>query len=106
MNDHGRRTIWSTKNSGFNREHPLFILSCFNDGNGEGVMKFIVIAIASLVVSAAGFAPAYATHRHYRMHHYSAARDYPNGTAGGPTTLSGTGSSQFGGSTPGVTGKN
>jgi hypothetical protein len=30
----------------------------------------------------------------------------PNGTAGGPTTLSGTGSSQFGGSSPGASGKN
>jgi hypothetical protein len=30
----------------------------------------------------------------------------PNGTAGGPTSLSGTGSSQFGGSSPGTTGKN
>jgi hypothetical protein len=30
----------------------------------------------------------------------------PNGTAGGATTLSGTGSSQFGGSSPGTTGRN
>jgi hypothetical protein len=30
----------------------------------------------------------------------------PNGTAGGPTSLSGTGSSQFGGSSPGASGKN
>jgi len=30
----------------------------------------------------------------------------PNGTAGGPTSLSGTGSSQFGGSSPGTTGRN
>jgi len=30
----------------------------------------------------------------------------PNGTAGGPTSLSGTGSSQFGGSSPGTSGKN
>jgi hypothetical protein len=30
----------------------------------------------------------------------------PNGTADGPTTLSGTGSSQFGGSSPGTSGKN
>jgi hypothetical protein len=29
-----------------------------------------------------------------------------NGTAGGPTTLSGTGSSKFGGSSPGTSGKN
>lgn len=30
----------------------------------------------------------------------------PNGTADGPTTLSGTGSSQYGGSLPGTSGKN
>jgi hypothetical protein len=30
----------------------------------------------------------------------------PNGAAGGPTSLSGTGSSQFGGSSPGTTGRN
>ena len=32
--------------------------------------------------------------------------DNPNGCPGGPTSLSGTGSSQFGGSSPGVSGKN
>jgi hypothetical protein len=32
--------------------------------------------------------------------------DNPNGCPGGPTSLSGTGSSQFGGSTPGSGGKN
>ena len=32
--------------------------------------------------------------------------DNPNGCPGGPTSLSGTGSSQFGGSTPGSSGKN
>jgi hypothetical protein len=32
--------------------------------------------------------------------------DNPNGCPGGPTSLSGTGSSQFGGSTPGASGKN
>jgi hypothetical protein len=30
----------------------------------------------------------------------------PNGTADGPTTLSGTGNSQFGGSSPGISGYN
>ena len=30
----------------------------------------------------------------------------PNGTAGGPTTLSGTGDSSFGGSSPGTSGYN
>ena len=32
--------------------------------------------------------------------------DNPNGCPGGPTSLSGTGSSQFGGSSPGTSGKN
>ena len=32
--------------------------------------------------------------------------DNPNGCPGGPTSLSGTGSSQFGGSSPGAAGKN
>ena len=32
--------------------------------------------------------------------------DHPNGCPGGPTSLSGTGSSRYGGSTPGSTGKN
>ena len=41
-----------------------------------------------------------------RMHRGSMNSGNPNGTAGGPTSLSGTGSSQFGGSSPGTTGKN
>ncbi|HTB01217.1 MAG TPA: hypothetical protein VK804_12130 [Bradyrhizobium sp.] len=40
------------------------------------------------------------------MMHRSAGSNNPNGTAGGRTSLSGTGSSQFGGSVPGTTGKN
>ena len=63
----------------------------------------LTIIVAALVL-AATFGSASAAHRH--RHHHSAATNSPNGTAGGPTTLSGTGSSQYGGSTPGVTGKN
>jgi hypothetical protein len=67
-------------------------------------MKFTAFALALIALS---FAPANATHRyHHRHYHSMAARYNPNGTAGGPTTLSGTGSSQFGGSSPGITGKN
>ena len=40
-----------------------------------------------------------------RMHRRSNSGN-PNGTAGGPTSLSGTGSSQFGGSSPGTSGRN
>ena len=65
----------------------------------------LTIALALIALS---FASANAAHRYrHWMHHSSmAARYNPNGTAGGPTTLSGTGSSQYGGSSPGVTGKN
>jgi hypothetical protein len=67
-------------------------------------MKLAAIALTLLALS---FASASATHRyHHRHYHSMAARYNPNGTAGGPTTLSGTGSSQFGGSLPGITGKN
>jgi hypothetical protein len=41
-----------------------------------------------------------------RMHRRSTNLGNPNGTAGGPTSLSGTGSSQFGGSSPGTSGRN
>ena len=70
-------------------------------------MKLTAITIAALMV-AVTCAPASATyrHHHHRMYHSSAAMSNPNGTAGGPTTVSGTGSSKFGGSTPGVTGRN
>jgi hypothetical protein len=41
-----------------------------------------------------------------RMHRRATNSGNPNGTAGGPTSLSGTGSSQFGGSSPGTSGRN
>jgi len=40
------------------------------------------------------------------MHGRSMNYGNPNGTAGGPTSLSGTGSSQFDASSPGTGGKN
>jgi hypothetical protein len=67
-------------------------------------MRLKAITVAALVLAATSV-PASAAHRHHH-HYHSAATSNPNGTAGGPTTLSGTGSSQYGGSTPGVTGKN
>jgi hypothetical protein len=67
-------------------------------------MKLTALALTLVALS---LASANATHRHHHRHYYStAARNNPNGTAGGPTTLSGTGSSQFGGLSPGITGKN
>jgi hypothetical protein len=45
-----------------------------------------------------GFALAHSAHRsHHHMSHRSGSNN-PNGTAGGATSLNGTGSSQFGGS--------
>lgn len=41
-----------------------------------------------------------------RIHRRATNSGNPNGTAGGPTSLSGTGSSQFGGSSPGTIGRN
>jgi hypothetical protein len=73
-------------------------------------MRFAAIALASvLAVSSTGaFANVY-KHKHHAMHSMNMMRGHtgnPNGTAGGPTTLSGTGSSKFGGSSLGTTGKN
>lgn len=82
-------------------------------------MKFTTLAL-TLVFALSGTLPlAQAETRHrsgVKAHHYTvgmgrthkSSKNYgdPNGTAGGPTSLSGTGSSQFGGSSPGTTGKN
>ena len=71
-------------------------------------MKLIMIGLAAAVVLAS---PVASAHSHYRHHHHgwmhshaSAARSNPNGTAGGPTSVSGTGSSKFGGQVPGAPG--
>jgi len=69
-------------------------------------MKLALIGLAAVVVLAF---PTIASARHHHRHHHgwghgSAARTSPNGTAGGPTTVSGTGSSKFGGQVPGAPG--
>jgi hypothetical protein len=64
-------------------------------------MRCITLALAALLAFSSTFAFAHSHHRHHRIHSSS-----PNGAAGGATSLSGTGSSQFGGSVPGATGKN
>jgi hypothetical protein len=83
-------------------------------------MKLATIALASAFALSSTFALAYTSHHRsgVRTHHgtvgMSSARTHsrstnygnPNGTAGGPTSLSGTGSSQFGGSSPGTGGRN
>jgi hypothetical protein len=70
-------------------------------------MRLTTIALAAAFALASTLA-AQAAHKHRSHHrgHHSAATNSPNGTAGGPTSLSGTGTSQYGGSVPGATGKN
>jgi hypothetical protein len=71
----------------------------------ETAMKLTTFALAAVFALTSTFAFA---HSHHRHHHYwmHGGSGGPNGTAGGPTSLSGTGSSQFGGSTPGAAGRN
>ena len=77
-------------------------------------MKLATIALASAFALSGTIALAQTAHRSgVKTHHraamaprHSSNSGNPNGTAGGPTTLSGTGSSQFGGSSPGTSGKN
>jgi uncharacterized membrane protein len=75
-------------------------------------MKLTTIALATVFALSSTFALAN-TARHKSNAVGSISRTYqpsndgnPNGTADGPTTLSGTGSSQFGGSSPGTSGYN
>ena len=69
-------------------------------------MKVIALALAFIAVSLASHNATHRYHHHWRHHSSMGARYNPNGTAGGPTTLSGTGSFQFGASSPGITGRN
>lgn len=65
-------------------------------------MKIAVIVFASaVVVTGSAFGHSHRHHHHMRMTHGSSATSNPNGTPGGPTSLSGTGSSKFGGNIPG-----
>jgi hypothetical protein len=74
--------------------------------NEEKTMKVRTIALAAVFALSSTFAVAHSHHRTHHMMRHSAASNSPNGTAGGPTSLSGTGNSQFGGSVAGTTGKN
>jgi hypothetical protein len=79
------------------------------------MMKTATLALAILLACSTGYASAHSAKRH---HHHgwfgsmnmmhgpgrTAARTDPNGTAGGPTSVSGTGSSKFGGQIPGASG--
>ena len=64
-------------------------------------MKLIALALAFIALSLASANATHRYHHHWRHHSSMGARYNPNGTAGGPTTLSATGSSQFSGSSPG-----
>jgi len=71
-------------------------------------MKLTMIGLAVAVVLASPTIASARSH-HHRHHHHgwghgSAARTDPNGTAGGPTSVSGTGPSKFGGQIPGSPG--
>lgn len=63
-------------------------------------MKVMKIALAAVVALSGSIAFAH-SHKHHHPMRSSAGTSNPNGTAGGPTSLSGTGSSKFGGNIPG-----
>jgi hypothetical protein len=71
-------------------------------------MRLTTLVLAGAFALSSTFALAhgrhYARHHHHHMGHMDSKS--PNGTAGGKTSLSGTGSSQFGRSVAGSTGKN
>jgi hypothetical protein len=78
-------------------------------------MKFATIALAAAVAFSATVAVAQAaSDKSVRKVHRDTASKVrlqpnygnPNGDPNGPTTLSGTGSSKFGGSSPGTSGRN
>ena len=81
-------------------------------------MKFTTIALASAFALASTGALAHTVRHESHVRTYPIYRDAaprvvlhpnygnPNGNPDGPTTLSGTGNSQFGGSSPGTSGYN
>ncbi|MET4388069.1 hypothetical protein ABIB73_003831 [Bradyrhizobium sp. F1.4.3] len=78
------------------------------------MMKTATVTLAILLACSTGDASAHSAKRHHHgwfnsmnmMHGpgRTAARTDPNGTASGPTSVSGTGSSKFGGQIPGSSG--
>jgi hypothetical protein len=65
-------------------------------------MKVMKIALAAVVALSGSIAFAHShKHAHYHPMRSSVGASNPNGTTGGPTSLSGTGSSKFGGNIPG-----
>ena len=75
-------------------------------------MKLATMSLAAAFALSSTFALANTVHHKSdvtggtnRVYQLS-SNGHPNGTAAGPTTLSGTGASQFGGSSPGTSGYN
>jgi hypothetical protein len=71
-------------------------------------MRLTTVALTCVLAlsSTAALANAPRHHHHWRhamnsMRHHGTACSNPSGTAGGPTTLSGTGPSTYGGNSPG-----
>jgi hypothetical protein len=60
-------------------------------------MKLASLALTCMIVLSGPFALAHGKRHHQWRHSASHCPGGPNGTAGGPTTVSGTGSSSFGG---------
>jgi hypothetical protein len=72
--------------------------------NKEITMKLATVALASVLALSGPFALAHGRHHHHWRHSASRCFGGPNGTAGGPTTVSGTGPSTYGGNIPGARG--
>jgi hypothetical protein len=72
-------------------------------------MKFTTLALTCMLALSGPFALAHG-HRHHHhwhdsmRHHAMRCPGGPNGSAGGPTTLSGTGPSTYNGNIPGARG--
>jgi hypothetical protein len=93
-------------------------------GNKDKIMKLTAMALATVFALSGTAAFAHTYHHRSDANHYRNAYDQygmsdeqptfhlrpnngnPNGNPDGPTTLSGTGDSQWGGSTPGTSGYN
>jgi hypothetical protein len=103
----GRRRGWWPRRSAdtsigtIGPRHPLLP----NNSLGIRSMKLTILALTCVFAlsSPLAFANGKRHHHHWR-HHASHCPGGPNGSPGGPTTLSGTGPSTYGGNIPGARG--
>jgi|GEM_PF-2897661 len=79
-------------------------IRCFQTTHREVIMKLTTIAVTCILALSGPFALAHGKRHHSTRHHASRCAGGPNGTAGGPTTVSGTGPSTYGGNIPGAPG--